>query len=67
LTVFEYAIAREANRLGEESKKRDLTDKERRLFYLLRPSLQRLENEEALRNYARGNRGTADPLSSGAD
>ena len=36
MTIFEYVIAREANRLGEESRKRELTEAERRLFYALK-------------------------------
>ena len=61
MTIFEYVIAREANRLGEESRKRELTEAERRLFYALAPTLRRLESEEALKTYASRDRGT--PLS----
>ena len=61
MTIFEYVIAREANRLGEESRKRELTEAERRLFYVLTPTLRRLENEEALQTYASRDSGT--PLS----
>ena len=47
MTVYQYAIAREAGRLLRESRERELTQRERELLNCLLPTLHRFEREEA--------------------
>lgn len=42
VTVFEYAIVREANRLMDESEKRELTEAEWELLDALMPAVERI-------------------------
>lgn len=48
MTIFEFAIAREANALIQEGAERELTEKELRLLDALLPTLRRLERNERL-------------------
>lgn len=48
MTIYEFAIAREANRLLLASETRELTDGERDLLYILLPTLSRLHREESV-------------------
>lgn len=61
MTVWQYAVAREANRLIQEAAQRPLTDKEERALDLLLPDLQRYEREDRIEN-ARRNLGTSQSL-----
>lgn len=56
MTVWEYAIAREASRLMREQEKRELTREEAKLLHLLAPTLERYQREEESRIAARGAR-----------
>lgn len=49
MTVWEYAIAREASRLMREQEKRELTREEAKLLHLLAPTLERYQREEEAR------------------
>lgn len=42
MTVFEYAIVREANRLMDESEKRELAEAEWELLDALMPAVERI-------------------------
>jgi hypothetical protein len=56
MTIFEYAVAREWNRLEQESKTRELTEDEQYLRGVLHPTVKLMEQIEQMQDARRNSR-----------
>lgn len=56
MTIFEFAVAREAGRLAQKKRTRELTEKERYLLSILTPTVKYLKAKEENRRSRRDER-----------